>query len=101
MSFAYANPTSGPSAGGIGWFNFGNLILSPGQTVTGLSGTLNDEPPLPSISPGKIPLVQPAPLPLCLHPHGAEHSLEPVTIPAFWVTWRCRLIKCLHQAQTV
>lgn len=42
MSFAYANPTSGPSAGGIGWFNFENLILSPGQTITGLSGTLND-----------------------------------------------------------
>lgn len=42
MSFSYANPGSGPSAGGIGWFNFGNLTLNPGQTITGLSGTLND-----------------------------------------------------------
>lgn len=42
MSFSYANPTSGPSAGGIGWFNFGNLNLIPGQSVTGLTGTLND-----------------------------------------------------------
>ncbi|MEG2627792.1 MAG: hypothetical protein RR973_07500 [Anaerovoracaceae bacterium] len=42
MSFSYANPGSGPSAGGIGWFNFGNLSLAPGQTITGLSGTLND-----------------------------------------------------------
>ncbi|MEG2055349.1 MAG: hypothetical protein RR059_03285, partial [Clostridia bacterium] len=42
MSFAYANPGSGPSAGGIGWFNFGNLTLNPGQTITGLTGTLND-----------------------------------------------------------
>ncbi|MEG2676386.1 MAG: hypothetical protein RR993_05150, partial [Clostridia bacterium] len=42
MSFSYANAGSGPSAGGIGWFNFGNLTLSPGQTITGLSGVLND-----------------------------------------------------------
>lgn len=42
MSFSYANPTSGPSAGGIGWFNFGNLTLNPGDVVTGLTGTLND-----------------------------------------------------------
>lgn len=42
MSFSYANPVSGPSAGGIGWFNFGNLSLAPGQSVTGLTGTLND-----------------------------------------------------------
>lgn len=42
MSFSYANPGSGPSAGGIGWFNFGNLTMKPGQTVTGLTGTLND-----------------------------------------------------------
>lgn len=42
MSFSYANPTSGPSAGGIGWFNFGNLTLNPGDSLTGLSGTLND-----------------------------------------------------------
>ncbi|MEG1834804.1 MAG: hypothetical protein RR229_01650 [Oscillospiraceae bacterium] len=42
MSFSYANPGSGPSAGGIGWFNFGNLTLNPGQIVPNLSGTLND-----------------------------------------------------------
>ncbi|MEG2105666.1 MAG: CshA/CshB family fibrillar adhesin-related protein, partial [Clostridia bacterium] len=42
MSFAYANPGSGPSAGGIGWFNFGNLVLNPGDSKTGLTGTLND-----------------------------------------------------------
>ncbi|MEG1891801.1 MAG: hypothetical protein RR301_10300, partial [Clostridia bacterium] len=42
MSFSYATPGSGPSAGGIGWFNFGNLTLNPGQTVSGLTGTLND-----------------------------------------------------------
>lgn len=41
MSFSYANPISGPSAGGIGWFNFGNLALNPGDTLTGLTGTLN------------------------------------------------------------
>lgn len=42
MSLSYANPTSGPSAGGIGWYNFGSLDISPGQTFTGLTGTLND-----------------------------------------------------------
>ncbi|MEG2857000.1 MAG: CshA/CshB family fibrillar adhesin-related protein, partial [Clostridia bacterium] len=42
MPFSYANPGSGPSAGGIGWFNFGNLTLNPGNSLTGLSGTLND-----------------------------------------------------------
>lgn len=42
MSFSYANSFSGPSAGGIGWFNFGNLVLAPGDSVTGLTGTLND-----------------------------------------------------------
>ena len=42
MSFSYANPTSGPSAGGIGWFNFGNLTIHPGDSLTGLTGTLND-----------------------------------------------------------
>lgn len=42
MSFSYANAGSGPSAGGIGWFNFGNLTISPGQTIPGLTGTLND-----------------------------------------------------------
>lgn len=42
MAFSYANPTSGPSAGGIGWFNFNNLSLTPGQTINGLSGVLKD-----------------------------------------------------------
>lgn len=42
MSFSYANPTSGPSAGGIGWLDFGNLTLNPGDSVTGLGGTLQD-----------------------------------------------------------
>lgn len=42
MPFSYANPTSGPSAGGIGWFNFENLSMNPGDTVTGLTGTLNN-----------------------------------------------------------
>ncbi|MEG2297019.1 MAG: CshA/CshB family fibrillar adhesin-related protein, partial [Clostridium sp.] len=42
MSFSYANPGSGPSAGGIGWFNFGNLTINPGGSLTGLTGTLND-----------------------------------------------------------
>lgn len=42
MSFSYANPTSGPSAGGIGWFNFDNLTLNPGDSFTGLKGTLKD-----------------------------------------------------------
>lgn len=41
MSFSYANPTSGPSAGGIGWIDFGNLIMNPGSTAS-LSGTLNN-----------------------------------------------------------
>ena len=42
MSFSYATPGSGPSAGGIGWFNFQNLTMNPGDSVTGLTGTLND-----------------------------------------------------------
>ncbi|MEG1469644.1 MAG: hypothetical protein RSC31_03280 [Anaerovoracaceae bacterium] len=42
MSFSYANAGSGPSAGGIGWYNFGNLTLQPGNSLTGLTGTLND-----------------------------------------------------------
>lgn len=42
MAFSYANPGSGPSAGGIGWFNFGNISIAPGQTLLGLTGTLND-----------------------------------------------------------
>ena len=42
MSFSYANPTSGPSAGGIGWFNFGTFTLIPSAAATTFSGTLND-----------------------------------------------------------
>ncbi|MEG1009121.1 MAG: hypothetical protein RSF67_04790 [Clostridia bacterium] len=42
MAFVYANSGSGLSAGGIGWFDFGNLTLNPGQSYTGLTGTLND-----------------------------------------------------------
>lgn len=42
MSFVYANPASGPSAGGIGWVNFGNLNLKPGDSVTGVTSTLKD-----------------------------------------------------------
>ncbi|MGX8833513.1 DUF7507 domain-containing protein [Amedibacillus sp. YH-ame6] len=40
MPFSYANPTSGVSAGGIGWFDFGPLTIAPGQTITNLSATL-------------------------------------------------------------
>ncbi|MEG2457773.1 MAG: hypothetical protein RSB41_02660 [Bacilli bacterium] len=42
MSFVYANSGSGPSAGGIGWFDFGSLNLKPGDSYTGLGGTLSD-----------------------------------------------------------
>lgn len=42
MPIVYANPTSGPSAGGIGWFDFGNLTLNPGDSLLGLTGVLND-----------------------------------------------------------
>lgn len=42
MPISYANPTSGPSAGGIGWFNFGALTLNPGDSLTGLTGTLSN-----------------------------------------------------------
>ncbi len=42
MPFSYANPTSGPSAGGIGWFNFENFTLVPGAPATTFTGTLND-----------------------------------------------------------
>lgn len=42
MSFSYANPGSGPSAGGIGWFNFSTLTINPGDKITGLTGVLND-----------------------------------------------------------
>lgn len=41
MSFAFANPGSGPSAGGIGWFNFGQgFTIVPNQVYTNLTGTL-------------------------------------------------------------
>lgn len=43
MPFSYANPTSGPGAGGIGWFVFDMFTaINPGQTIPGLTGTLND-----------------------------------------------------------
>lgn len=42
MAISYSNPTSGPSAGGIGWFNFGNITVNPGDTLQNLTGTLND-----------------------------------------------------------
>lgn len=42
MSFSYANPTSGPSAGGIGWFDFGAFTLINGGAATTFTGTLND-----------------------------------------------------------
>ena len=42
MSFSYASPGSGLSAGGIGWANFGNLTLIPGGAGYNFSGTLNN-----------------------------------------------------------
>lgn len=42
MTFSYATSTSGPSAGGIGWVNFENLTINPGQTINGITGILND-----------------------------------------------------------
>lgn len=42
MSLSYADSGSGPSAGGIGWVNFENLVLNPGDSVTGITGTLKD-----------------------------------------------------------
>lgn len=42
MALVYATPGTGPSAGGIGWFDFGTFTLTPGTTVTGLTGTFLD-----------------------------------------------------------
>ena len=43
MSFSYANAGSGPSAGGIGWFDWGaNFSINPGQTIPNLTGILSD-----------------------------------------------------------
>ena len=42
MPFSYALPGSDSGAGGIGWFNFETLSIRPGETVTGLTGTLID-----------------------------------------------------------
>lgn len=42
MSFSYANPTSGPSAGGIGWFDFNSINLLPNTTLNNLGGTMPD-----------------------------------------------------------
>lgn len=42
-TLSYANAGSGPSAGGIGWINFGaGFSLTPGTTITGLSVSLLD-----------------------------------------------------------
>lgn len=42
MALAYANPGTGPISGGIGWVDFGNLVLNPGGSVIGVTGTLMD-----------------------------------------------------------
>lgn len=42
-SLVYATPGSGPSAGGIGWINFGaGFTLAPGASFTGLTASLFD-----------------------------------------------------------
>lgn len=43
MAFSYANPASGPSAGAIGWFDFGpGFTITPNQVINNLSGTLSN-----------------------------------------------------------
>lgn len=42
MTISYAQAGSGPSAGGIGWFNFTGITVTAGSSFTGLTGTLND-----------------------------------------------------------
>lgn len=42
MAISYADPTSGPSAGGIGWFDFGNITINPGDNLLNLTGTLSN-----------------------------------------------------------
>lgn len=41
-SLSYATPGTGPSAGGIGWVNFGTFSLAPGVTVNNITATLRD-----------------------------------------------------------
>ncbi|WP_051540254.1 DUF7507 domain-containing protein [Clostridium ihumii] len=42
-SLVYANPGgNSPSAGGIGWVNFGNFTINPGETITDITATLLD-----------------------------------------------------------
>ncbi len=42
-SLVYANPSSGPSAGGIGWIDFGfGFSLAPGASATGITASLLD-----------------------------------------------------------
>ena len=76
MSFSYANPTSGPSAGGIEWFDFGNLTLNDGDTVTGVTGTLMTEPSLPSMSVCPLSPAQAGSLPLYRYPPSLPPTLE-------------------------
>ncbi|MEG1647749.1 MAG: hypothetical protein RR325_03180 [Bacilli bacterium] len=42
MSFVYANPGTGIGSDSIGWFDFGSLTLTPGQSLTNQTGTLKD-----------------------------------------------------------
>lgn len=42
LSLSYANPNSGKSAAIIAWITFGNISLSPGETLTGLYVKFND-----------------------------------------------------------
>lgn len=70
MSFSYANPTSGPSAGGIGWFNFGNLTLAPGDVVTNLTGTLRDGSTVSFTLSGQ-------------NPAGAARAFQAVSVPTY------------------
>ena len=70
MPFSYANPTSGPSAGGIGWFNFGTFTLVPGAGATSFSGTLNDGTQV-SFDIRLTPV------------SGTPRALQAVTVPTF------------------
>lgn len=42
LSLSYANPNSGKNSAIIAWINFGNISLSPGETLTGLYVKFND-----------------------------------------------------------
>lgn len=41
-SLSYATAGTGPSAGGIGWVNFGTFSIAAATTVTGITATLRD-----------------------------------------------------------